>query len=134
MPAGMNKPNAMILSYAVISSKCFPHKGSFDTLLGNNPTEAQIDEVSCELHVGDHTPPTFLWHTANDNVVPVENTLLFSQALSQHKIPFEVHIYPDGQHGLSISTNDVNSPNEYVASWVPACLKWTDMTLNNKRY
>ena len=134
MPAGMNKPNAMILSYAVISSKFFPHKGSFNSLLGENPTDAQLNEVSCELHVGQHTPPTFLWHTATDNVVPVENTLQFSLALSNNKIPFEVHIYPEGQHGLSISTNDVNSPNEHAAAWVPACLKWIDMTLKNNQY
>jgi len=134
MPEGMNKPNALILGYPVISSKFFPHQGSFDTLLGENATDAQLDEVSCELHVGDHTPPTFLWHTANDNVVPVENTLAFSLSLAKQKIPFEVHIYPEGSHGLSICTNDVNSPNEHASAWIESCLKWTDITLGNNQF
>ncbi|MEI6602809.1 MAG: alpha/beta hydrolase [Clostridia bacterium] len=134
MPAGMNQPNALILSYAVISSKFFPHKGSFNSLLGEDATDAQLDEVSCELHVGPHTPPTFLWHSADDNCVPVENTLRFALALSANDIPFEVHIYPEGQHGLSIGTNDVGSPNEHCAAWIPACQKWTNTTLQNKQY
>jgi len=134
MPKGMNKPNALILSYAVLSSHFHPHKGSFDSLLGAEPTDEQIREVSCELNVGPHTPPTFLWHTANDNVVPVGNSLCFAQALSNHNIPFEVHIYPDGQHGLSVCTNDVNSSNENVSAWIQACLKWADITLGNNQF
>jgi len=134
MPAGMNKPNAAILAYAVLSSQTFSHKGSFDSLIGENASEEQILDVSCDLLVGAHTPPTFLWHTANDNVVPVENTLLFASALSKHEIPFEVHIYPQGSHGLSIATNEVGSPNEHVSNWVSACLSWTELVLDNKQF
>jgi len=134
MPEGMNKPNALILSYPVISSQFHSHRGSFDSLVGENASNELLKEVSCELHVGSHTPPTFLWHTANDTCVHVANTLCFAQSLSENNIPFEVHIYPDGNHGISICTNDVNSPNSYVSAWIPACIKWTNMTLGNNQF
>lgn len=136
MPKGINKPNALILCYPVISYNS--HQGSFKNLLGNKATEEELHALSCELHVGAHTPPTFLWHTFNDNVVPVENSLVFAKSLRDNDIPFELHIYPDGKHGLSVCTREVaisdDGINEYCADWMPACLKWTNLVLDNKQF
>jgi acetyl esterase/lipase len=98
-----NKPNAVILSYPVISSGEFAHKGSFKNLLGENATQEQLDEVSLEYSVGPHTPPVFVWHTVQDTTVPVENAMLFSSALRRSNIPFELHIFPFINHGTSTS-------------------------------
>ncbi|NLB42592.1 MAG: alpha/beta hydrolase [Clostridiales bacterium] len=132
MPEGMNKPNAMILCYPVISSGQFAHRGSFEKLLGKDASKEMQESMSLEHNVSQHTPKTFLWHTFQDNGVPVENTLLFAQALRREGIPFELHIYPEGPHGMS--TSDVETVGKFgvpegwvyphVASWLPLCVEW----------
>lgn len=130
--AEMNRPNALILCYPVITSREFRHSGSFQNLLGDAPAPALIDELSLERHVGSQTPPTFLWHTVADQSVPVENSLLFARALRQHKIPFEMHIYPDGEHGLSLATQetatDDHPADPHVAGWIQLCVEWLQHT------
>lgn len=96
-----NKPNAMILGYPVITSGTFAHEGSFRNLLGE-AYEQDKEKVSLELLVSKLTPPTFIWHTFEDQAVPVENSMIFAQALKKYNIPFELHIYPKGGHGLSL--------------------------------
>ena len=113
------RPDAGILCYPVISSGKFGHMGSFKNLLGNNPTDELMKKMSLELNVHRNTPPVFLWHTANDGGVPVENSLLFAEALSSHKVPFELHIYPDGPHGMGMAGTD-----PHVATWVELCSEW----------
>ncbi len=95
------RPNGLILSYPVISSGEYAHKGSFEALLGED-YEKYKDVLSLENQVNKDTPKTFLWHTFQDTSVPVENTMLFIQALRRNNIPFECHIYPKGIHGLSL--------------------------------
>lgn len=95
------RPDFMILVYPVISmSEALAHKGSRTNLLGKNPTAAQIERFSNELHVTAQTPPTYLTHTGDDAVVDVENSILFYQALRHHKVPAEMHLYPTGDHGF----------------------------------
>lgn len=77
----MLKPNGMILSYPVITSGPKAHRGSFENLLGDRYDEL-VDEMSLENQVDADTPPAFLWHTTEDDCVPVENSLLFYQAHS----------------------------------------------------
>lgn len=99
-----SKPvQASILSYAVlIADPQYTHGGTvFNFVGGHVPTDMREKGCSCELLVTDKTPPTFLWHTAEDVVVPVENSLFYAKALRDHKIPFEMHIYPYGPHGLA---------------------------------
>ena len=128
---GMNKPNALILGYPVITSGIYAHRGSFDNLLGDNADKQLLQEMSLELNVSEETPPTFLWHTFSDDLVPVENSLLFAQALRKKKVPFELHIYPEGPHGLSLANEETEEgdiglyPN--VATWMKLCITW----LNN---
>lgn len=95
------RPNGLILSYPVITSGEFAHKGSFEMLLGEKYEEL-LEEMSLEKCVNEDTPKTFLWHTFEDATVPVENSLLFAQALSRKNIPVEFHLYPKGGHGLGL--------------------------------
>lgn len=95
------RPNGLILSYPVITSGEYAHKASFEALLGDKCEEYK-EALSLEKQVNADTPKTFLWHTFEDGSVPVENTMLFMQALKKYNIPFECHIYPKGIHGLSL--------------------------------
>ena len=96
------KPNFSILCYPVISAdETFAHKGSFQNLLGTYPTGDDIEKYSCDKLVSADTPPTFIWHTTEDQAVPVKNSLVYATALADNKIPFSLRIYPYGVHGLS---------------------------------
>ena len=92
-----------VLAYAVISmEEGATHGGSRGNLLGEHPDENLVRELSAHLRVGFETPPTFLFHTANDGAVPVQNSLLFASALAEHGVPFELLILPDGPHGIGL--------------------------------
>lgn len=125
---GRNQPNALILCYPVISSGQFCHCGSFENLLGEGAKEELLLEMSLEHQINEKTPPAFIWHTFNDESVPVENSLLFAQGLRNKSIPFELHIYPDGRHGLSLATVETGEANNYIfshaATWVKLCIEW----------
>jgi len=127
---GENRPSAMILAYPVITMKEFAHKGSRDNLLGPNPDEALINEMSLETQVSEKTPPAFIWHTVEDKSVPVENSLLFASALQKHKVPFELHVYPYGPHGLSLANKETDNGNKgiypHVSGWINLCIEWLD--------
>lgn len=119
---GRNRPNAMILSYPVITAGEYAHQGSLDKVSGG------VDELkewfSLEKRVTADTPPAFLWHTADDTVVPVENTLLFGMALKRACVPFECHVFPSGTHGLSMCNYDVDTNNDSCSKWVPLSMYW----------
>ena len=100
---GENKPNALLLCYPVITGGEYAHRGSFDNLLGYKANEENYHKLSLENCVSQNTPPTFIWHTFEDGAVPVENSLLFGNALRKNEIPFEMHIYTRGGHGLSLA-------------------------------
>ena len=113
------RPDALILCYAVISFGPFGHVGSMENLLGPNPAQPLRDACSNELQVTHHTPPAFIWHTVTDNAVPVENTWLFAQALHAHAVPFEMHLFPDGPHGLALAQDD-----PAAGQWRALCIRW----------
>ena len=97
------RPDVAILVYAVVSFTAdFSHKGSSKNLLGPDATKEQLTELSNETQVTDKTPPTFLAHTLADNGVPMENSVAFAMALRKHKVPFELHVFEKGQHGLGL--------------------------------
>ena len=124
------KPNAMILCYPVISSGEFAHKGSFDSLLGEKEAEISRENLSLEKLVSIENPKTFLWHTFDDGTVPVQNSLLFSNALASNKVQFELHIYPSGVHGLGLceEITAMNGRSEHInshiASWFNLACQW----------
>lgn len=117
------RPNAMLLSYPVITSGPFCHKGSFEKLLGEEAdNKEKRDFVSLERQVGPHTPRTFVWHTATDDSVPVQNSLLLAEALVNSGVNVELHIFPTGCHGLSLATEDTSNGMEKMV--VPRCQSW----------
>lgn len=98
-----SRPSLGILCYPVITLGEFTHQGSKKNLLGDNPPPALVELLSNERQVTRETPPTFVWHTAEDQAVPVENALLFAQALRQAGVPFDLHIYERGRHGIGLA-------------------------------
>ena len=114
-----SRPNFLIPCYAVISFGDQRHLGSTDNLLGPDATAEQRAAISLELRVDATTPPTFLWHTADDQSVPVEHSLLFASALARHGVPFALHIYPHGRHGLGLAEDD-----PIVGTWRTLCAAW----------
>ena len=130
------RPSGMILGYPVITSGPKGHAGSILKLADaeNRPADKEeLDRFSLEKHVDQDTCPAFVWHTANDAGVPVENSLFMCEALAEHRIPFELHVFPHGAHGLSLATPEV-APNEdmvmpYVARWLEMAVKWIDEML-----
>ena len=107
------RPDFMILIYPVISmTDELTHRGSRQNLLGANPTADQIILFSNELQVNENTPPTWLTHTGDDTVVPVDNSIRFYQALIRNKVSAEMHLYPSGNHGfvLKLPTDEWMAP------------------------
>ena len=100
------RPDAAILSYPVITSGEKAHRGSFRALLGDGATDAEMEYYSLEKQVSEDTPPCFLWQTADDESVPVENSALFAAALKAHGVPFAYHVFSGGPHGMSLADDD----------------------------
>jgi acetyl esterase/lipase len=105
-----SRPDLGILCYPVISLGEFAHAGSRRNLLGDNPDPALVRNLSNELQVTAETPPCFLWHTVEDKAVAVENSLLFASALRRAGVPFSLHIYEKGAHGLGFGRPDRPAP------------------------
>lgn len=127
---GENKPNGMILSYPVISSGEFANQYSFQMLLGEEAPQELRDKLSLENAVSENTPPAFIWATFDDTTVPAENSLLLASAMKRANIPFELHIYPTGRHGLSLGNFETTPEDDperialHVESWLHLCADW----------
>lgn len=125
VPARAARPDAQILCYPVITSGEHAHRGSFDNLLGDQKDDPDaLNFVSLEKRVHPGVPPTFLWHTFRDATVPVENSLLFASALKQNGVPFELHIFPDGGHGLALATEETDCVQARCRAWAPLSIEW----------
>ncbi len=124
------RPNAMALCYGVLTTGIHTHGGSISNLLGDNNTEELREKLSVEKNVSYDTPAAFIWHTFEDSAVPVENSLLTAEALAKAKIPFELHVYPDGCHGLALANwlttaePEKGVPPKYIARWIDDCAAW----------
>ena len=98
-----------ILAYPVITADIrWRHAGSFLALLGDSLSKSRLDEVSLEKHVTNKTPPVFLFHTMDDDCVPVENSEIFLGMLRTKRVKAEAHFFTSGRHGLSICTKEVS--------------------------
>ncbi len=117
------RPDAAVLCYPVISGVTMPHVGSFEQLLGKNATREQLLKLSCEYRVTSETPPTFLWHTADDGCVPAQNSLVMAHACIKNNVPCELHIYDSGPHGLSDCYKTTAWDENHVR---PHCGEWID--------
>lgn len=134
MPPAQIRPNGLMLCYPVITSGEKGPKGSFVNLLGSDYSDLEKRAaVSVEAQVTNQTPPTFLWHTATDEAVPVDNSIFFFQALRTAGVSAEMHIYPVGPHGLVLSTEETAGPNgewmqEECKSWICLAHDWMKYT------
>ena len=110
-----SRPDLVILCYPVISMGPNTHQGSKNNLLGKEPDPELVKNLSNETQVTKDTPPCFIWHTWEDKAVKVENSLEFASALQRAGVPFDLHIYQKGAHGLGLGNNH---------PWANDCLYW----------
>lgn len=113
------RPDAMILCYPVITFRKYTNYDTLYNLLGKTPDKELVNSLSNENSVTENTPSSFLWHTSDDEGVNVENSLMFASALKKYEIPFELHIFPNGSHGLGLAEEYPN-----IATWTKLCEQW----------
>ncbi|HIT90205.1 MAG TPA: alpha/beta hydrolase [Candidatus Merdenecus merdavium] len=117
-------PNAMVLSYPVITADEYAHIGSIENASGNKKGTEEYKFFGLDHHVTKDTCPVFLWHTSEDDCVPVENSLAMARALSKEKIPYELHVFPHGGHGMSVCTEEVGVKSPYNQRWMKWSIEW----------
>lgn len=126
------RPNGLMLCYPVITSGEFAHRGSFENLTEGLPDQERLTaELSLEHQVNVEAPPTFIWHTYEDQAVPVENSLLLVNALRRTGISTEFHMYPKGGHGLALATaltqtSDGRCVQPQCAGWIELAHTWLE--------
>jgi acetyl esterase/lipase len=126
---GASRPDALILAYPVITGGPFAHQDSFKNLLGSEVHGPEREFLSLENHVDVRMPPTFLWHTCDDTLVPVENSLLLANALRRAGVSLEFHVFCHGRHGISLAIpetdfEDGGGVDPHVARWMDLCTEW----------
>ena len=128
------RPNAAVLCYPVISGVTSPHTGSFEVLLGDEPSRSDLSRLSLENRVTPKTPPIFIWATANDESVSAHNSLVMAKACISNKIPMELHLFDDGPHGISTCDKPVarreNELKEKVRRWIPLSIEFLNKYMN----
>jgi acetyl esterase/lipase len=118
-----SRPDMGVLLYAVITmADPNTHSGSRKNLLGDKPAAEQIDLLSNEKQVTRDTPPTFLFHTVEDAGVKVENSMEFAAALRRNGVPFALHLYTRGPHGIGLGTRQWDPESRHP--WTAQCLLW----------
>lgn len=110
--------DAVVLGYPVTTMMLEEHRGSRVNLLGADAGWDARRATSLDLLVTQSAPPTFLWHTADDAVVPVQHTYLLGMALAGSGVPHEAHVFPSGRHGLGLAEG------EPAAVWTALCAEW----------
>lgn len=125
---GLERPDALILGYPVITAGPYTHEKTIRNLAGWGDRSF----FSLENFVTRDMPPTFLWHTVTDGDVPVQNSLLLAEAMAKASVLFELHLFPWGVHGLSLAVPEVDDPakgrvaDAHIASWFTLCLEWLE--------
>lgn len=108
-----SRPDVFCPCYAVVTFGKYTHMGSRESLLGEEKdNEALVRRFSAELNVTRDTPPAFIWHTAQDGLVPAQNSLQLAMALRDNDVMFELHVYPLGHHGIGLG-----SENQVASQW-----------------
>ena len=116
-----SRPDLGILCYPVITMGAYTHGGSKENLLGRHPSRNLVKLLSNELQVTTNTPPCFIWCTYEDETVPMENSLMFAEALRKNHVPFDLHIYQKGGHGMGLKDKP---PFAHPHPWTGDCLFW----------
>jgi acetyl esterase/lipase len=117
-----SRPDVAILVYPVITmTDPFTHAGSRRNLLGESPEAGLVERMSNEKQVTERTPPSFLVHTADDPVVPMENSLLYAMACRKARVPVELHVFEHGPHGIGLAAGD-----PVLGVWPGLCARWLE--------
>ncbi len=129
MKPGSNRPSGMILSYAPTSVRTEKIANSFKRTL--QVSEEELAQYSPENLVNAQTPPAYIWHTATDPVVPVEHAIYMASALAAAGVPFEVHVFPKGPHGIALATAQTcNGRDDMIvpdaAQWIREAIDWAN--------
>ena len=119
-----SRPDLGVLCYAVISMGEYTHGGSKKNLLGDNPDAALVESLSNEKQVSKETPPCFIWHTWEDKAVKLENSLMFAGALQRAGVPFDLHVYEKGPHGIGLSQGKNGVAPDDVHPWGKDLVFW----------
>ena len=123
-----SRPDAAVFGYSVVSTGPFTHEDTAATISGGD--EALRAALSVEKRVTEDTPPCFIWHTMQDGLVPGENSLLLAAACRKAGVPFALHIFEQGGHGLSTATVETADyagaagDNANVRAWLDLALAW----------
>ncbi|MFP4293041.1 MAG: alpha/beta hydrolase [Cyclobacteriaceae bacterium] len=113
------RPDRVILGYPVISFTDYAHEGSAKAILGENPDPKMREQLSNHKQVTPDAPPAFLFHTADDTAVPVQNSLMYASACLEHEVPVELHVFPKGRHGVGMSLE-----NPALSIWSENLMNW----------
>ena len=130
---GENRPDAMILCYPVIRADEYTHEESIRYVSGCAPEEDGYRYWAVQNHVDEDTCPAFVWHTVDDELVPVENSIAMIASLQKHHIPFECHLFPHGAHGMSVCTEETASYDAYNGRWVQMSIQWLYKTFEYQK-
>ncbi|MCG7377001.1 alpha/beta hydrolase [Paenibacillus sp. ACRSA] len=114
-----SRPDRIILCYPVITMESYGHAGSRENLLGPEASDELVIAYSAEKQVKADAPEAFIWHTSDDGAVPVQNSLRYALALGAHGIPYDLHVFEKGSHGLGLAED-----NAAVSAWSGLCLTW----------
>jgi acetyl esterase/lipase len=114
-----SRVDLVVVGYPVVSMLLDTHKGSRDNLLGPSPTLAERAATSVDTLVTADAPPFFIWHTAEDATVPVQHSYLLGMALAAASVAHELHVFPDGKHGLGLAEGSGGA-----ARWTSLCEGW----------
>lgn len=125
--AELCRPDAVVLSYAVVTADVNARQASINNVSGNDEELAYLNSV--EKYVTDKTPPAFIWTTADDSVVNFMNSMLVAEAYGKAKVPFELHVFESGNHGLSIATKETAFRGGEAYFVNPNAAKWVDLSL-----
>lgn len=124
--AALCRPDGLVLGYPVITWGECAHCASFKALLGADFCEKKAEELSLDRLICKKTPPAFIWHTAEDRCVPVENSLRLASAYAAQGVGFELHVFPRGTHGLSLASREVAHDESQI---VKEAQCWIDMAI-----
>ncbi len=114
-----SRPDLAVLCYPVLSFEQFAHASSARHFLEEEYSRENLHKFSAETNVNHDAPPMFIWHTVEDQAVPVENSLVFAAELQKNRIPFALHIYQNGLHGLNLAAD-----TKQTFMWTEECKHW----------
>lgn len=132
-PSELFRPTHLLLAYAAFDINPVYQSGEFNKVAYAAtgeffPDQELMDRLNPIKHIGEHTPPSFVWHTVEDQLVPASNALLFCHELSKYQVPYELHLFNKGKHGLVLGDlrTGVKSSNQnaQVYKWFDLFLEW----------